>query len=476
MRDQKAPLSNGTAALAATLQGAAASAPEAAASGAIGAGMAQLRSEAARLRNVAPELSKGNLFEVIESAKFNADAARQGSPVRAEVTALNGFPTAPADILLVRNGEVVREVQAKVSRSSTYLSRVHSHNKYAQMDRLVPSDRAARVRRIAGGLAGRFAERGDPRAEQFADTADNVTGELLFGSVRSGGTTVDEAMDAATEPARYADQMEFDALLLEAEVAVGEAVKSGAIFGGAISVLQRALLAVQAEGTPEDVLAGGLEGAARSALRGGATAALGVAVRRGAERLGLQGFARPVPAAALASWLVDAGVTVLRFAKGEISGLETALRLGETGYSTIFGLYGSVIGTAALGPIGGLVGSLASYLLAATTYQPCLAVLQRAHLAEEERQRVTALCEEARLTFIAQREHLKRAFQVRLEAHDQEMAASFVRIDAALTAHDHEDTIAALEDMAALWGRKLGLPPFDEFESFMRTPSGKLVL
>lgn len=476
MSDQKVPPGNRAAALAATLHAAVEATPEAAASGAIGAGMAQLRSEAARLRNVAPELSKGNLFEVIESTKFNADAARQGRPVRAEVTALSGFPTAPADILLVRNGEVLQEVQAKVSRSSTYLSRVHSHVKYAQMGRLVPSDRAACVQRIAGGLAGRFAERGDPRAELFADTAENVTGELRFGSVRSGGTTVDEAMDAVTEPTRYADQMESDAFLREAEVAIGAAVKAGVIFGGAISVLQRTLQAVQAEVTPEDVLAGGIEGAARSALRGGATAALGVAVRRGAERLGIQGFARPVPAAALASWLIDAGVTVLRFAKGEISGLETALRLGETGYSTVFGLYGSVIGTAALGPIGGLVGSLASYMLAATTYQPCLAILQRAQLAKEESQRVIALCEEARLALIAQRESLNRALQERLEEHDREIAVKFARIDAALAAHDHEDTIAAFADMAALWGRKLGLPPFDEFESFMRTSSGKLVL
>lgn len=476
MSKEKSLPGNSAAALAAILQGAAASAPAAAASGAIGAGMAQLRGEAARLRNVAPELSKGNLFEVIEATKFNADAARKGSPVRAEVTALKGFPTAPADILLTRNGVVVREVQAKVSRSSTYLSRVHSHDKYAQMDRLVPSERAARVQRIASGLAGLFAERGDPRAEQFADTAQNVTGELQLGSVHSGGTTVDEAMDAATDAAHYADQLEFDALRFEAKVAIGEAMKSGAIFGGAISILQRTILRVQADATAEDVLVGGIDGATRSALRGGATAALGVMVRRGAARLGSEGFARPLPAFALASWLVDAGVTVLRFAKGEISSLETALRLGEIGYSTVFGLYGSAISAAALGPVGCLVGSMASYLLAALTYQPCLAILQRAQLANEESQRVSALCEEARLTFIAQRESLERMLEERIEAHDPQIAASFAQMDAALTAHDHLDIIAAFEDMAALWGRRLGLPPFHEFESFMRTSSGKLVL
>lgn len=476
MSDQKVPHGDRAAALAATLQGATASARDAASSGVIGAGMAQLRREAVRLRNVAPEISKGNLFEVIESTKFNADAARQGNSVRAEVTALSGFPMAPADIILVRNGEVVREVQAKVSRSNSYLSRVHSRDKYAKMDRLVPSDRAAPVRRIAGGLASRFADRSDPRAAQFADTAENVTGELLFESVRSGGTTVDEAMDAATEPARYADRMEFEALLLEAEVAIGEAVKSGAIFGCAISVLQKTLLAVQAGATTEDVLSGGIEGAARSALRSGATAALGVAVRRRALRLGLQGFARPVPAAALASWLVDAGVTVLSFAKGESSGLETALRLGETGYSTVFGLYGRVIGTAAMGPIGGIVGCLASYLLAAMTYQPCRAILQWASLAKEESPRVIALCEEARLTLMDQREILMRSLQGRLDAHNRGMVARFVRIDSALAAPDFEETITAFAEMAALWGRKLDLLPFDEFESFMRTSSGKLVL
>lgn len=476
MSDQKVPLGDRAAALTAILQGAAASAPDAAAAGVIRTGMAQLRSEVMRLRNVAPELSKGNFFELIESTKFNADAARQGNAVRAEVTALNGFPTAPADILLVRNGVLLREVQAKVSRSSAYLSRVLSSDKYAQMDRLVPSDRATLVRQISDGQASYFAERSDPRSAKFADTAENLTGELQFESVHSGGTTVDEAMDAATEPARYADQMEFDALLLEAEVAIGEAVKSGAVFGGAMAVLQKTLMAVQAKATPEDVLISGIEGAARSALRSGATAALGVAIRHRAERFGIQGFARSVPAAALASWLVDAGVTVLRFAKGEKNGLETALRLGETGYSTVFGLYGSVIGTAALGPIGGIIGSLASYLLAATTYQPCLAILHQVQLAKEECLRVVALCEDARLTLMAQREILMRSLQGHLAAHDREMATSFVRIDSALAAHDHEETITALSEVAALWGRKLDLRPFDEFESFMRTSSSKLVL
>jgi len=69
-----------------------------------------------------------------------------------------------------------------------------------------------------------------------------------------------------------------------------------------------------------------------------------------------------------------------------------------------------------------------------------------------------------------------RAIQGRLEAHDREMTVNLARIDAALAAHDHDDTIAAFADMAALWGRKLGLPPFDEFELFMRTSSGKIVL
>ena len=55
---------------------------------------------------------KGNLFEYIEAAKFNTDAASKGMSAKAIVTDTYD-PGAAADILVKDGGAVKKEVQAK---------------------------------------------------------------------------------------------------------------------------------------------------------------------------------------------------------------------------------------------------------------------------------------------------------------------------------------------------------------------------
>lgn len=98
--------------------GAASSADQAAATDAMRDGMNLFRQAAQNLENVNVEQSKGNLFEYIEAARFNTSATENGSNLVAEVTAAQGQPTAPADIVIKSGDEVVKEVQAKASRSS----------------------------------------------------------------------------------------------------------------------------------------------------------------------------------------------------------------------------------------------------------------------------------------------------------------------------------------------------------------------
>ena len=52
--------------------------------------------------------------EYIESAKFNRNAAKAGVRTRAVVTAADGRPHDPSDIDLIKDGKVIRQVQAKV--------------------------------------------------------------------------------------------------------------------------------------------------------------------------------------------------------------------------------------------------------------------------------------------------------------------------------------------------------------------------
>ena len=106
-------------------------------------GMKLFRKVAHQKYNVGFEQVKGNLFEYIEAAKFNVDAAKKGNTARAIVTDSVGRPHDPADIEIVKGSKVVKQVQAKFSTSKNAALdsvRMQSNSKYRGMDRLIRKD------------------------------------------------------------------------------------------------------------------------------------------------------------------------------------------------------------------------------------------------------------------------------------------------------------------------------------------------
>ena len=152
---------------------------------------------------------KGNLFEYIEAAKFNADAAGKGMSARAVVTDVYDQGAA-ADILIKEGGKVQKEVQAKFVKSSNkdvensaarsvfdQAGGQKGHwGKYKGMDRLIRKDEHYNAEGSmldeAKKLAKSRAESGSIHAEDFKDVHEHLTDELHYGDASSGGTTVEE--------------------------------------------------------------------------------------------------------------------------------------------------------------------------------------------------------------------------------------------------------------------------------------------
>lgn len=436
-------------------------------------GMSQFLGEAQRLSALPVAIKKGNLFEFIEAAKFNYDAALKSSSAVAEVTAALGDTTAPMDIVLRDCGGVAAHVQAKVSESSTYTSRVLSTEKYAGMKKLVPQDRAPRVRQISAGLAHRMGQRGDPDAVHYADTAANVQGELTLGDISSGGTDLAEAIDAATAPRRYALKMSATAIANEAMTAGAYAALGSAVLRGAIEAAKATLVVADGENLGADALSLSARGVLQSAIQGGATATLATTIR---HTVGQPGLAKANVATALAAGMIDAGAAVYSFIRGEIAADELMHRLGQNGCGTVSGLYTGVVVGATLGPVGVLVGSLAGYLIATNTYQSCLAILDRARLAEEESRRAIALLEASRQQIAAETEAFERLWRGLLAEREGLFRASLKTIDAGLADGDPEVAVAGLSEFVGLCGLSLGFSDFDSFDHFMRTSTEPIVL
>lgn len=450
--------------LASALFGAEAAHLEAAAADATREGMSGLLVEAQRLSLLSVEFKKGNFYEFIIATKFNANAAAQGSRLRALVTAALGHTTAPADILIVDGDRVVGSVQAKVSASSTYLTRVLSTEKYQDMMKVVPTDKVARVERISAGLSQRASERGSPLARHYAHTAAEVQGELRIGGVGSGRTDHDEALAAAEGPHQYAYEMSAGAIAREAVTAGTHAAVSGGILGAAVSFIRTRLSVSNGTTSEAEAIAQIAHDAAKYAARSGATAMLATTLRHAAPHPTL---ARPHLANALAAYLIDSGVIALAYIRGEITGEALAHQLGKNGCSTLSALYGAGAVGAALGPVGALLGSMACYLITSNVYQSCLAILERARLAEEESFRAIALFDEAREQLDEQRRAFEAHWRTQQVERDKQFQIIALTIDHGLAAQNPVATLAGLADLAALCGLTLRFPDFESFDAFM---------
>jgi len=441
-------------------------------------GMNLFREAAKNLANVDLDIRQGNLFEYIEATKFNIDAATKSETVRAHVTAAEGLPHYKADVFFKEGNKIVGEAQMKsvnpeayggkgIAKQTAYLSSA----KYRGMEKAVNKGHEVQVKE----LAEKGAIRGNIYSEDLADTAKNATGELKHGNVTSHGTTFKENIRAAQNPSTYAVQTELKVIGREMAVTGAEAAAAGAVFGGAISIVKNTFAVSKGEITGQEAATNVLKETVKAGGRSGCTGIVGVGIRTGAKKAGLNAFTKSNVATAVAAGVIETGVTVLRYAKGEISGEEAIEKIGQNGISTASSIYTGAAAGAIFGPVGALVGSVAGYLIASNVYQSCLSIMQSAYLAEQEVERVVALsrvaCEEMR----NQREDFERAVQYKLNQKKEEFEQIFGRIDKGIINNDDLNIINALADFALLFNQKLRLQNYKEFDTYMKS-DGDLIL
>jgi len=437
-------------------------------------GMDLFRATAERLGSVGVQFKKGNLFEYIEAAKFNSDAARHGSTIRAQVTAANGDPTGPVDILLEKGGGVLAKAQLKSADSSTSLANYLKDEKYNDMLKVVPKDKAEKVRAIAEGLAKKSQQRGLETAHGHADTARNVSGELKYGGISSEGTTYRETIFATEHAEVYAAYQKLQCVAKEAGKVAGHAAAAGVIIGGAISVVQNSIALANNEISANEAVMKVGKDALQAGFKSSAVGASGAILRAGAKEFGVQTLTKSNVAAAVASGTIESGISIYRYIKGEISGTEAMECVGKNGASTMASIYAGAAAGMIFGPLGGVIGSVAGYMMASNLYQSTLAIMKEAKLAKEESMRAVAVCEAACLYMKANRLEFESSVNQCINERKAVFEKSLRLIDTYIEELDYERVSWALADFALLFGEKiLG---FEVFDKFMLNTEEKLQL
>lgn len=433
---------------------------------------------------------KGNLFEYIEAAKFNTDAAKKGMTARAVVTDQYN-PTAEADILIKDGGKVRKEVQAKFVKvyssngkensaaRSVYDQaggQRHHWGKYKGMDKLIRKDESynadGSMLKEAKKIAKHYAKPGNIHASEYEDVYDTLTDELHYDEATSGGTTFEEVQQAYAEPEKYAKSLERRAVKNEMKCTVTSMAKASFVTTGIVSGVTNMFDVFQDRKELADALHDVGADAVKGAVRGGATGVVSTAIRYKGIKAGSALLSDSMAATVMAGGIIDGGVALYSYACGEIDEEQLKEQLVDTTAKAATTIYftkavGAIMGSAVNPILPMVVYTTASYVVTCTRE-----IIKNANLNVEEYDRMKAILIESTREMNEYHEKFK-THVANCERRQREMFDRFINtFEYNLeTGENYDQALLAICQFADEAGIALQHVGFDDFSNAMRSKS-----
>ena len=426
-------------------------------------GMELLRNKAEQIINVGNGQSQGHLFEVIEATKFNMDSAIKSSDLKAFVTDAEGRPHAAADVEIRIYDTVLREAQLKSYKNAPESLFAQSHDKYSGMQRVSPSDQFERMKE----LAQKRIDTGTLKAADYKDTVKNLESGLKHNNVSSSGTTRSEADLAAKNHKKYAADFKLKATVNETSRNMAYAAAAGGVIGGAISITRNIISVKTGETTTQEATLNIVKDIGSTSARSALTAGVTTIIKNTALDNGLGVLAKSNVATAVAVTTINVSKSIIKYTRGELTLEEMTLEMGKNGAQSVSGLYFGIAGGVVGGPVGVLVGSMAGYMIANISYQTVVDAIQSAKLANEQYEKLKPIYEES----IAQMERMEKEFKQLMNQYFKEtntyIDKSFELINGALVSGDTEAMSIGIVNLVSVFGKKLEVMTYSEFNEFM---------
>ncbi|WP_044937768.1 hypothetical protein [Pseudobutyrivibrio sp. LB2011] len=446
-------------------------------------GMKNFRAEAfsPTVQNKDFTFAKGNLFEYIEAAKFNVDAASKGSNLNAFVTDIED-PHAAADILIRDNGNVVREVQAKFSDSKNAAADsvfMQSKEKYTGMQRLIRKeehyiDKATGKETTLLEKSKEIAKNrseidGNLHQRQYKDTYDNLTDELNHENVSSGGTTLKEVKRAYDSPEKFAMQFEKKAVRAEMKANATNMAKASFVMTGVVSGISNMAAVFKDEKSLGEAIGAVSSDAVKGAARGAATGVLSTSIRYKGIKAGSALLSDATASTVMAGGMIDGGVALLAYAKGEINEKELKEKIVDTTAKSTITIFFSravkeVMGRAVNPLVPFAVYTTASYVFTATRE-----IIKNANLQAEENDRLNAILIESKKQIEEYEIKIKSEIE-QIDLNQKQMMKEFLEtFNYNLeTGENYDEALNAIVKFANQAGISLQHVTFDEFSNAMR--------
>ena len=369
-------------------------------------GMNAFRNKAASpvVKNANYSTGRGFLFEYIETAKFNRDAAIKGFTARAFTTDGLGDPHAAADILIKDGGKTVKEIQAKFTdkAASAVFEQAGGQKghwgKYRGMDRLIRKDNSYNSQGSmldeVKKLAKQQADTGNIHSAEFQDVYEHATDETWYKTASSGGTTQEELKYAFADPDKYATNFEKKQFRSDTVITARNMAASVAVTTGIVSGVTNCFAVLNDEKELSAAIQDVTKDVAKGAVRGGITGTLSSAIRHRGIKARNALLCDSTAATIMAGGIIDGGVALYAYAKGEIDGAGLVRQLTDTTVKSVSTIYFTKAVEAAIGtanpflPIA--IYTVASYVVSATRE-----IIKNAQLNEAEYERLAAIHQEA---------------------------------------------------------------------------------
>lgn len=289
-------------------------------------------------------------------------------------------------------------------------------------------------------------------------------------SVKDSGITNDEALYARKHPLLSTAK---DIAKISHRAGIEQA-KYGAAISGGISLIKNVVAVTKGEKSAKDAAIDIAADTGKGAITAYATAFAGSAIKAGMQNsksFFVRTLSKSNAPATIVTSSIDVGKSMTRYFKGEISGIDCLLEIGEKGTSNIGAAMFTVIGQATI-PIpvvGALVGSMVGYALTSAFYGNLTTAIKEAEIAHENRIRIEKECEEA-ITMIQQyRTEMNACVQRYLSHYNNIFNDAFMQMDNALLCNDIDKFIEGANKIIISFDGKVQFSNMSDFNSLMNS-------
>lgn len=292
--------------------------------------------------------------------------------------------------------------------------------------------------------------------------------EKIKNSVKDSGITNAEAIEARLHP-KLSVAKDMARLSHRAGM---EQAKMGAIVGGSISLIRNVVAVVKGDLDAKEAAKDFVKDTGTGAVAGYATAFAGSAIKAGMQNAGssyLRTLSKTSVPASIVTSVVDAGTSMTRFMKGEISGLECLEELGEKGTGHLSAAMFATVGQALI-PIpvvGAVVGSTLGYALSSAFYKELTQSLKDDKLSRERRAMIESECAEAIKMMESFRADFDLAVHHYLESNKEVFTQALVDMDQALVDGDVDVFISGANHISRKLGHETQFDSQGEFDLLM---------